>query len=186
MLYLDFGDWNRIFIVTFSGAFRLLLFLLFLLLTLVRIFTEFRDGVFEIRPNVLAQLLTQSSERFGIVFVHVFPQVFVLPCLVDQVFHFDQDPDVKFRSFAVRLLLEDDGLGLLVSLAELHETCFHLVEVVDLLRVPDGLDDGVERLVALLLGGFDDAFRVFLIVTELETRKGKTMIKRTVVIESLF
>ncbi len=46
--------------------------------------------------------------------------------------------------------------------------CLHLVEVVDLFAVADGLDDGVEGLVPLLFGGSDDSLSVFFIVTELE------------------
>ena len=43
----------------------------------------------------------------------------------------------------------------------------HFVEVLDLLTVPDGLDDVEEGLVALLLGGAHHALVVSLIVAEL-------------------
>ena len=53
----------------------------------------------------------------------------------------------------------------------------HLVEVLDLLAVPDGLDDGEERLVALLLGRAHNALVVSLVIAELHGIEKKNLSK---------
>ena len=44
----------------------------------------------------------------------------------------------------------------------------HFVEILDLLAVPDGLDNVEERLVALLLGGTNHTLVISFIVAELK------------------
>ncbi len=66
------------------------------------------------------------------------------------------------------LLLEYGGPGLLVGPLQLLEGRLHLVEVLDLPRVPYRLHDVVELLVPLLPGGPDHPPRVVLVVGEEE------------------
>ena len=101
---------------------------LFLLFALVRVFPEFSDGIVEVCPDVLPQLLPERAQRFRVVLVHVLPQVLVLPGLIDQVIHFNQDSEEKLGRLAVGLLLGDDRLGLLVGFAQLDEAEVNLIQ----------------------------------------------------------
>ena len=158
------------------GALGLLLSRLILVL-FFRILPELGDGVVEVGPDVLAQLLPEGAQRLGVVLVHRLPEVLVFPGLVDEVVHLNQDAEIKFGRFAVGLFLGNDRLGFFVGLAEVDEAGLHLVEVIDLLAVADGLDDGVEGLVPLLFGRPDNSLRVLLVVAELIQKEKRRDIK---------
>ena len=121
--------------------------------------------------------MPEGAQRLGVVLVHRLPEVLVFPGLVDEVVHLNQDAEIKFGRFAVGLFLGNDRLGFFVGLAEVDEAGLHLVEVIDLLAVADGLDDGVEGLVPLLFGRPDNSLRVLLIVAELIQKEKRRDIK---------
>lgn len=147
--------------------------------------------VLKVCSNILPQFLPEDAEGLGIVFVHILPNVLVIPDLIDQVLNFNQDPQVKPRGDPIFLLVIKENfrlktgqlnssfikresylcyhwLCLLVGFGELRKTRLHLIEVIDLLAIPNGFDDGGKGFVSLLLGRLDDSFSIFFIVTELQ------------------
>ena len=113
-----------------SGVF-LLFFGLIRIVVGIGILAEFGHVIVKV-ADVFAQLLTQSAKRLGIVLAHVLTTFAILPSLVDEIFHFDENANEKSRSNSA-FVRGDDGLGLFVSLAQLDEGRLHLIEILDLL-----------------------------------------------------